>query len=72
VLVTIASTVSGVITFLRVDSWNLYQKMIYPEQQLEHMRQAVSQSTTVLSLALWGITILGYLFYTRRYFVPPK
>jgi hypothetical protein len=70
VLVTIASTVSGVVTFLRVDSWNLYQKMI-PEQQLEHMRQAVSQSSTVLSYALWGVTVLGYLLYTRRYFVSP-
>ena len=69
-LVTIASTVSGVVTFLRVDSWNLYQKMI-PEQQLEHMRQAVSQSSTVLSYALWGVTVLGYLLYTRRYFVSP-
>jgi hypothetical protein len=71
VLVTIASTVSGVVTFLRVDSWNLYQKMIFSEQQLEHMRQAVSQSTTVLSYALWGATVLGYLLYTRRYFVSP-
>jgi len=71
VLLIIAWALSTVITFSRVSIWDLYEKMGFPEQQLEIMRNSgISQSPIMpLFLGIWFLGLLGYLLYTRRYFV---
>ncbi len=70
VLMTIAWTVSIGITFSRVSLLELYEKMNFPEQQLHFMKQfsIPLNSTMVLYSVLWGVGLLGYLLYVRRYF----
>lgn len=62
---------SSIITFSRVDLMQMYEKMGFPEEQLELMRQTGIISKTFIA---WSIGIataiwLGYLLYVRRYFV---
>jgi hypothetical protein len=72
VLLTIAWALSTVITFSRVNILDFYEKMNFPEQQLDAMRQfSISQDYMVLIIGLSLVGFLGYLLYTRRYFVPP-
>ncbi len=72
VLVITAWALSTVITFSRVSILDFYEKMNFPEQQLDTMKQfSISQDYMVLFLGLWAVGLLGYLLYTRRYFVPP-
>jgi hypothetical protein len=74
VLLITAWVLSAAITFLRVSILDFYEKMNFPEQQLDTMKQfSISQDYMVLSLGLWAAAFMGYLLYTRRYFVrPPK
>ena len=72
VLLVIAWALSAGITFSRVNILDYYEKMNFPEQQLDIMKQfSISQDYMVLFLGLWVVGLLGYLLYTRRYFVPP-
>lgn len=72
VLVIIGWALSAVITFSRVNILDFYEKMNFPEQQLDAMKQIIiSQDYMVLFLGLWAVAFLGYLLYTRRYFVRP-
>jgi len=72
VLVIIAWALSTAITFSRVSILDFYEKMNFPEQQLDIMKRfSISQDYMVLFLGLWAVAFLGYLLYTRRYFVPP-
>ena len=72
VLVITGWALSAVITFSRVSILDFYEKMNFPEQQLETMKQfSISQDYMVLFLVLWAAAFLGYLLYTRRYFVRP-
>ena len=72
VLVIIAWALSAGITFSRVSILNYYEKMNFPEQQLDIIKQcSISQDYMVLFLGLWTVAFLGYLLYTRRYFVLP-
>ncbi len=72
VLVITAWALSTAITFSRVSILDFYEKMNFPEQQLDTMKQlSISQDYMVLFLGLWAVAFLGYLLYTRRYFVPP-
>ena len=73
VLLTIAWALSAGITFSRVSIWDFYEKMNFPEQQLEVMKQygMLQGSAMVLFFVLWVVGFLGYLLYTRRYFAPP-
>ncbi len=72
VLLIIAWALSTAITFSRVSIMDYYEKMNFPEQQLDIMKQYnISQYYMVLFLGLWAVGFLGYLLYTRRYFVRP-
>jgi len=70
VLLIVAWALSIGITFSRVSMWDFYEKMNFPEQQLEMMKQygMPQASTTILFSGLWVAVFLGYLLYTRRYF----
>ncbi len=72
VLLIIAWVLSAAITFSRVNILDFYEKMNFPEQQLDTMKQfSMSQDYMVLFLGLWAAAFMGYLLYTRRYFVRP-
>lgn len=76
-LLIIALTLSTVITFSRVNLWDvysdLYEKMNFSRQQIDMMRQyAMPQTSTMAVLVgLWSLGLLAYLLYIRRYFVSP-
>ncbi len=74
VLLTIAWALSVAITFSRVSLLDFYEKMNFPEQQLDIMKQygMPQGSTMALFTGLWFIGFLGYLLYTRRYFAHPS
>jgi hypothetical protein len=74
VLVTIGWAISAGITFSRVSLWDFFEKMNYPEQQLEIMKQVglPQYSSMALYAGIWVVGILGYLLYTRRYFLSPS
>jgi len=72
VLLITAWALSTAITFSRVSILDLYEKMNFSEQQLDIIKQfSISQDYMVLFFGLWAVGLLGYLLYTRRYFVPP-
>ncbi len=72
VLVIIAWALSAGITFSRVSILDYYEKMNFPEQQLDMIEQySIPQDYMVLFFGLWVACFLGYLLYTRRYFVRP-
>ena len=72
VLLIIGWALSAAITFSRVNIMDFYEKMNFPEQQLDAMKQfSISQDYMVLFLVLWAAAFMGYLLYTRRYFVRP-
>ncbi len=73
VLVTIGWAISTGITFSRVSVWDFYEKMNFPEQQLDIIKQYIIplDYTMVLYFGFWIVGFLGYLLYTRRYFVRP-
>ena len=73
VLLIVGWAVSGSITFSRVSMLDYYEKMNFPEQQLEIIKQYSIPQGYVMALfcGLWLVGFLGYLLYTRRYFVRP-
>jgi hypothetical protein len=69
VLMTIIWAISAGITFSRVSLWDFYEKMNFPQQQLDIMKQInLPNYTIVLLFGVWFVGILGYLLYTRKYF----
>ena len=72
VLLVVGWAVSAVVTFSRVNMLDYYEKMNFPEQQLDTMKQfSISQNYTMVLCGLSFVGFLGYLLYTRRYFVRP-
>jgi hypothetical protein len=73
VLFIIGWAVSMSVTFSRVSISDYYEKMNFPEQQLDAIEQySLPQGNSmVLFCGLWLVGFLGYLLYTRRYFVRP-
>jgi hypothetical protein len=73
VLLIVGWAVSASITFSRVSMLDYYEKMNFPEQQLDAIKQySIPQGYTMALFAgLWLVGFLGYLLYTRRYFVRP-
>ncbi len=73
VLLTIAWSLSTVITFSRVSMLDFYEKMDFPEQQLELIKDCgmLQRSNMVLLSGFWLLVFMGYLLYVRRYFVSP-
>lgn len=74
VLLAVAWTLSAGITFSHISMWEFYEKMNFPEQQMDIMRQyAMPQgSTMTLFVGFWVIGFLGFLLYTKRYFRLPS
>ena len=74
VLVTIVWATSIGITFSRVSLWDFYEKMNFPQQQLEIMKQYVMPHYSIMALyfGVFFVGFLGYLLYTRRYFSSPS
>jgi hypothetical protein len=71
VLLTILWSLSTAITFSRVSLLDFYQKMNFPQQQLEIMKQCMPQTSTMaLFFGLWFVGFLVYLLYTKKYFAP--
>ncbi len=74
VLFIIGWAVSTSVTFSRVSMLDFYEKMDFPEQQLEIIRQCgIPQASTMVLFSVLWVAGLGYLLYTRRYFrLPPE
>ncbi|MFB3896829.1 MAG: hypothetical protein ACE14V_11075 [bacterium] len=73
VLMTIIWTISAGITFSRVSLWEFYEKMNFPQQQLELMKQIDLPTYTIaLFYGVWILGFLGYLLYIRKYFLVPS
>ena len=72
VLLIILWALSTAITFSRVSMMDFYENMNFPEQQLEIMKQydMLGGYTMVLLVGLWGVGLLVYLLYTKKYFPP--
>ncbi len=70
ILFVIGWTVSTGITFSRVSMLDYYEKMNFPEQQHDAIKQySILQGNSMfLFCGLWLVGFLGYLLYTRRYF----
>jgi hypothetical protein len=69
-LINVGWLVSTVITFSRVSMQAFYEKMNFPEQQLEQMKQffAMWEQYMYIPLVLWLVVVGVYLLYIRRYF----
>lgn len=65
-------SISNFITFSRVDLIDLYQKMGYPEAQLEMIRRQgwLSSGFMLWNSLVWLVPMLGYLVWVRRFFRP--
>jgi hypothetical protein len=62
--------VSGLLTFAQADLIELYEKMGYPQAQIDLMRQYnwMDGQTMMWISMLWILPILGYLLWIKRYF----
>jgi hypothetical protein len=71
VLLVVGWAVSVVVTFSRVSMLDYYEKMNFPEQQLDTIEQySIPQYYAIAFICgLSLVGFLGYLLYTRRYFV---
>lgn len=73
VLLTIIWALSTAITFSRVPLLDFYQKMNFPQQQLDIIKQCIpGTSTMALFFGLWVVGFLVYLLYTKKYFALPS
>ena len=72
VLLIICWAVSAGVTFPRVSMLDYYEKMNFPEQQLDAIKQysIPEGNSMILFCGLSVVGFLGYLLYTRRYFIP--
>jgi hypothetical protein len=61
---------SYIITFSSVSMQAFYEKMRFPPQQLEMMKQYSMSWVSMMNwfLVFWTVAVLGYLAYIRRYF----
>ncbi len=66
----ILMSASNVITFSNIDIMELYQKMGYPQAQVDLIRQQgmMSSQLMVWGTALWLVPMLGYLLWVKRLF----
>jgi hypothetical protein len=74
VLLDVGWAVSAVVTFSRVSMLDYYEKMNFPEQQLDIMKQYSIPQNYAMALfcGLSLVGFLGYLLYTKRYFRLPS
>lgn len=73
VFLIVAWGISASITFSRVSLMEFYERMNFPAQHLELMKQytPAQEPWMVLFSVLWVVVALAYLLYTRRYFTRP-
>ncbi len=66
--------ISNYITFSHVEVMKLYQKMGYPEEQLELIRRQgwISSQFMLWNSVLWLVPILGYLVWVKGFFRPER
>ncbi len=71
VVVILLGTVSTIMTFSRISLLEFYQKMNFSEQQLKVIQQmGIFQNFSMTWYSIfWTVVFLGYLIYTRRFFV---
>jgi len=73
IVFVILVSVSVILTFSRVNLLDFYAAMNFPAQQIELMKQYGIQDSPIMKLTgLWGLPILGYLLFVRKYFVKTK
>jgi hypothetical protein len=72
VVVTILGTISGIVTFSRVGLLDFYQKMNFPEQQIELIKQTgmLEKLNVTWYTLFWTVIFLVYLLYVKRFFNP--
>ena len=72
VLASVFWMLSTIITFSRLDLLELYEKMNFPPEQIEIMKQAaIPQSPTMIAFFIaWFVGFLVYLLYTKKFFKP--
>lgn len=69
-LISLVFSISNILTFARVDIMEMYEKMGYPQEQLDLMRQYnwMDGRTVMWMSILSFVPFLGYLLWTKRYF----
>lgn len=69
-ILTLGSSISSGITFLRVDLIALYRTLGYPQQQIDMIRdQGLASGGFMLwNTAIWQVAMLLYLLWARRFF----
>jgi hypothetical protein len=62
---------SSIITFSQISLLEFYEKMKFPAQQLEVIKQMSlpQNSQLTMLMAFWAVGILGYLLFVRRFFI---
>ena len=72
VLSTLLWTLSTLVTFARMDLMDMYEKMNFPPEQIEMMKQTPMPPGELLIpfAVVSAICFLAYLFYTKRFFQP--
>jgi hypothetical protein len=70
ILLTILCALSTAVTFSRVTMLEFYQKMNFPQQQLDFIKQGgmLDTHTMAVFFSLWFAGFLVYLLYTKKYF----
>ena len=63
-------SISNFITFQRVDLMEMYQKMGYPQQQIDQIRQQglLTSELMAWSSVIWFLPMLGYMVWVKRFF----
>lgn len=69
IMMAITWGVSSGITFSRVSMMDFYEKMNFPAQQLEMMKQVAGAMDPLMApfCVLWVVIALAYLFYIKKY-----
>jgi hypothetical protein len=70
VAIVIVFGISNLITFSRLSLVEIYQKLEYPQEQIDLIQQQgwADSGFMMWSAAVWLVPMLGYLFWTKRYF----
>ncbi len=68
----IVLSLSNIITFSHLDIMELYQKMGFPQAQIDLIRQQglISSRFMVWNSLVWIAPMLGYLLWVKRFFRP--
>ncbi len=72
VAMVIVLGISNLITFSHVDIMELYQRMGYPQAQIDLIRRQglISGQIMVWGSAIWLMPMLGYVLWVKRFFRP--